>query len=150
MTKKRIDRGLLFLIALSSAICVESYKLGLGTYGSPKPGFFPFLLGILLGGLATATLLASLFAARPAASRKRPIPMRRMLALTANVLAYPFLLDRVGFSISTAILIAFLLKVLEAKSWWITVSVAIGVSFITHFFFKGVLRVQLPQGFLVF
>ena len=150
MTAKRIDRGPLFLIALSSAICVESYKLGLGTYSSPKPGFFPFLIGILLGGLATATLLAGLFAARPEASRRSPIPVRRMLALTANVLAYPFLLDKAGFIISTAILIGFLLKVLEAKSWWVTVCVAIGVSVITQFFFKGVLRVQLPQGFLVF
>jgi putative tricarboxylic transport membrane protein len=145
---KKIDKGLLFFIAFSCVICVESYKLGLGTYSSPMAGFFPFLVGILLGGLATIALFSAIF--MPGSSDKYEIiiPVKRILPLSLAVLAYALLLDKLGFVISTFILVAFLLRVLEGKSWWITISVAIAVSFFTQFFFKGFLRVQLPQGFL--
>jgi len=149
-TKTKVDRGLLFIILVSLIICVESYKLGLGTFSLPKSGFFPFVVGISLGGLATVSLLASLFSTGVTKTHKISIPMKRMLPLTLSILAYSFLLDKLGFITSTSILIVFLVKVLENKSWWITVPVGIGVSLFTHFIFKGLFRVQLPPGFMGF
>ena len=147
--RKTTDISLIFFILFSAAICVESYKLGLGSFNAPNPGLFPFLISIMLGVLATFRLLVSLFLGI-ANVPKISTPLKRIFPLMASFFAYPILTNELGFVIPTFLLVVFLLKVIEAKSWRVTIVVSVGLVFFTYLIFKILLGIQLPRGFIGF
>jgi putative tricarboxylic transport membrane protein len=148
--KRRLDTSLIFFICLSIAICVESYKLGIGTVGKPRSGFFPFLMGGSIGVLATTLQLVRIFTKRVTANLNLSVPYKRILPLMASLFVYVFLLDLLGFVIPTFFLVLFFLKAIESLSWKVTGVVAIGIASLTYFIFSFLLRVQLPRGFMGF
>ncbi len=144
---RRVNLFLLILIFLSVAICVESYRLGMGTFNKPGSGLFPFITGLLIGVLATVRQLSVGEQNRiPNVSA----PPNRVLSLAAALFVYAFLLDKIGFILSTILLIVFFLRVIEAKSWIVTALIAILTPFCTYLVFKILLRVQMPIGFIGF
>ena len=130
-------------------MCVESYKLGLGSFNAPKVGLFPFLLSIVLGVLATFRLLTSLFLGIDNVP-KIFIPVKRIFPLMAAFFIYPILADKLGFVIPTFLLVFFLFKVIEAKSLRVTIVVSVGLVFFTYLIFKILLGIQLPRGIIGF
>ena len=144
---RRINLVLLVLIFLSVAICVESYRLGMGTFNKPGSGLFPFITGLLIGVLSTVRQFS------PGEQNRIPnvsAPLNRMLLMAAALFVYAFLLDKIGFILSTILLIVFFLRVIEAKSWIVTALIAIPTPFCTYLVFKVLLRVQMPIGFIGF
>jgi hypothetical protein len=47
----------LFFILFSLYVCIESWRLGVGSFFRPGAGFFPFYSGALLGVLSLALAL---------------------------------------------------------------------------------------------
>lgn len=110
---------------------------------------FPLITGLSVGVLAAVKQLASLICLRgqdriPRASTSPS----RVFILAAALFAYVFLLDKIGFPISTFVLIAFFLRVIESKSWIVTALIAIPTPFCTYLVFKVLLGVPIPAGFL--
>ncbi len=144
---RRVNLFLVFLILLAAAICAESYRLGMGTFNKPGSGLFPFITGLLIGVLATVRQLGI--------GEQNGIPnssasLNRVFSLAAALFVYVFLLDKIGFTLSTILLIVFFLRMIEAKSWILTVLIAIPTPFCTYLIFKILLRVQIPTGFIGF
>ena len=133
---KKIDVSLIFFIILSVAICIESYKLEIGTFSAAKAGTFPFFAGLILGILSVAQLLFDF------------LPQK--VCHTIKILAYTLLMDKLGFFITTLFFIAFLLKVIESKSWLVVTLVAVSITLFTHLVFKVWLDVPLPKGVIGF
>ena len=147
---KKIDISLVFFIALSGAICLEAYKLGIGKLGAPLPGFFPFLTGILLGGISGFKLLTSLWSAKFGERLEVKIAWRRVLPLLGGFLGYILLMDVVGFFLATFLFVFLVLQRIEAKPWWVAALAAGGISSSLYLTFRAFLQVQLPEGFMVF
>jgi putative tricarboxylic transport membrane protein len=146
--EKKIDLSLVFFFALAAAICLESYKLGIGTPMAPRPGFFSLLTGVLMGGVSGAKLTASLWSRRAGNQLEVRIVWKRVLPLSFGFLAYVLLLDVIGFSLPTFFFVFLVLKGLEGKPWWIAASVAGGILLTIHLLFRVLLGVRLPSGLL--
>lgn len=130
---------------------MESYKIGLGSFNAPKPGLFPLLIGLLLGTLAMFRLFIDIL------SKTRTdnlniviIPLKRISFLIISLLLYGLFMDKIGFNIATFVLVVFLLKVIESKSWLTTISIATGMTISIHLIFRIWLGIQLPKGFMGF
>ena len=46
-----------FWLIIGFLICEESWRINLGEFRNPGPGFLPFGTGLILGGLALAVLV---------------------------------------------------------------------------------------------
>jgi len=46
-----------FSLILGVSICIESYRVSLGDFHNPGPGFFPFLIGLSIAALSLALLV---------------------------------------------------------------------------------------------
>ena len=143
----KADRWIGFLFALFSLyVCVESVRLGLGTYQQPGAGFVPFCAGVTLGILSLALIfLAFVLDAKKAETWHNP---DRILMVFLAILGFTLLLEWLGFILSALLLIWFLLKVVERRGWSFSVGVALLVAGASYVVFDVWLRAQLPAGIL--
>jgi putative tricarboxylic transport membrane protein len=147
-TMKKIDVSMVFLVVFAIAICVESYKLGLGRLNAPEPGLFPFLIGLTLGVLAAVYQLLVVFHPGFQVISRMYIPYRRIAPAIVGVFAYSFVLTKIGFIVATFLFVFFLLKVTERKSWGTSLLVSAGIVLVSYFLFRVWLGLQLPSGLL--
>lgn len=143
----KADRWIGFLFALFSLyVCVESVRLGLGTYQQPGAGFVPFCAGVILGLLSLALIF--LVFARDAKRAETWHNPNRILMVFLAILGFTLLLEWLGFILSALLLIWFLLKVVERRGWSFSVGVALLVAGASYVVFDVWLRAQLPAGIL--
>lgn len=140
------------LLALACATFLEVSRMPIGTPGRPQVGFYPFILAILLTIL---TLLLLWQAIKEKDGGGRTAEMRsgawKRIGLAMGALfAFAFLLDLLGYIISTFLLIAFLLRAIEPHKWRIVIIVAFLCSLVTFLVFNLLLEAQLPPGILGF
>jgi len=139
----------IFWLLLSSYVAYASYHLGLGTGGKPGAGFFPFGAALAIGAIALLRL--SGVGNDAASDIKRATSgdqWQKIFFVVAGMLAYAFLLDSLGFAISTFLLLAFYLKYVAAQAWRLSVSFAVIAALGAHLFFDVLLHAQLPRGLL--
>jgi putative tricarboxylic transport membrane protein len=142
----KADRWIGLLVALFSLyVCIESVRLGLGTFQQPGPGFLPFGAAATLGVLSLA-LIAFAHFGRTKIREAWPNPGRIFTVFLA-LLGFTLLLEWLGFLLSAFLLVGFLLKVVEARSWRFSVAVATLVAGGSYVIFDVWLRAQLPAGF---
>jgi putative tricarboxylic transport membrane protein len=67
----------------------------------------------------------------------------------ASLLAYAVFMERLGFLITTTLLLITLLKGMGSKKWSSVVLASVSISLITYFAFTY-LRLRLPMGILRF
>ncbi|MHB9097642.1 MAG: tripartite tricarboxylate transporter TctB family protein [Syntrophales bacterium] len=139
-----IVAGLCFL-AIGIGFTVGAVKLQIGAPTEPQPGFFPFWDGLLLIALS-AVFLFKAWGGRAGESHafgRLGGPAVVVLALILYVAA----MERVGYVITTALLSAVVLKVLETKPRvLIVMSLVLAVA--SYLIFDRLLGVTLPPGLL--
>src|SRR4030042_1161655 len=108
--------GSLFWVAVGIFFAIGGVKLNPGTLHNPGPGFLPLILALMLIVFSLFTLVSGLI--RPI----RPVtrfPLRTPALVIASVFFYGFLLDFVGFLLSTFILMVILFALLiRGKNRW--------------------------------
>ena len=137
--------GLFFSVFVS----VESYRLpmGIGNWHDPGPGFFPFAAGLFMGGLCLLVYLLSLRAMKPDAGPWYVRENRQKLLLILAILfGYAFLLEPLGFVLSTFLLLFLLFKWVEGKGWMWAVGGSLAVALLSFGVFDRWLLMQLPKG----
>lgn len=136
----------LFFALFSTYICVESLRLGLGTFHRPGPGFLTFYAGIILGVLSLALVsLGFLRNPEEGASWER---WGRILLVVLAIFGFTLLLEKLGFLPSTFLFICFILRVVERRGWGFSVGVALLVAVASYVVFDVLLKAQLPAGLL--
>ena len=135
-----------FFALFSLYVCVESVRLGLGTYHRPGPGFLSFLAGIILGVLSLALISLVLFRS----TEKAQVWHNRdqILMVFLAMLGFTLLLEWLGFILTAFLLIGFLLKVVERRGWGFSVGVALAVAGASYVVFDLWLVARLPAGIL--
>jgi uncharacterized protein YhhL (DUF1145 family) len=142
MTTERASAIALIIFAL--LVIWESRQLPLGTFRQPGPAFIPILLALLLLMFAVFLVLTSSRA--PSLSSISWTEWRHALAILAASLFSVFAIERLGYRLTVLLVLGFLVKLLEQRSWIVSLSFAFTLSFGSFFLFYTVLRVPLPQG----
>jgi putative tricarboxylic transport membrane protein len=146
---KDIDRlnGFFFII-FSLYFAYESLKLPLGGFRHPEAGFFPF-------GLVLALLLLSgflLFQTFKKEHRKEWLQFgkgkRRVMFAIAAMVVYVFVINFLGYIVSTFLIMTFLLKGLEKQKWRTTLLVSVPCVVLSYVSFSWYLGVPLPKGII--
>ncbi|MBI4192931.1 MAG: tripartite tricarboxylate transporter TctB family protein [Betaproteobacteria bacterium] len=138
----QISGVVLVLIAL--LVAWENRVFPLGSLAAPGPGYMPLLLAIALG--AFGLLVALRGGASPLLNTIDWTEGRRAIALLIACGVAVFVIERIGYRLTTIALLLFLLGVLERKRPLPAVLVALGFAFISYFIFATLLKVQLPRG----
>jgi putative tricarboxylic transport membrane protein len=135
-----------FLMIVGIMVIVGAIRLQLGTPGEPQPGFFPFVSATVLIILSLILLIEAF---RGTSSGIAPFgQLWRPVLLILGLLFYSIVLDPLGYVISTVMLSAVVLRVLDARTWWKIAAVSLVLSIGTYILFDRFLGVTLPHGIL--
>jgi hypothetical protein len=133
-------------------VTIESARFSYVSEDGPGPGFLPFWLGIALCGLALSLAAVNLWrrAPRPLDAPRLWLGERRALsgwlALMGAIILFPLL----GFSLSLVLLTLFLVAIMEGRSFWSAVVIALGIGIGFHLIFVVALGLSLPKSPLGF
>jgi putative tricarboxylic transport membrane protein len=137
-----------FWLLLALYLSVAADKLGLGAFGRPGPGFFPF-------GAASAIAVIALFRLLRARGEKPSATLatsgsewRKIACVIVGMAVYALLLEPLGFAVCTFFLMAFYLKIIALQRWQLSLGFAFAVALLAHIFFDLLLNAQLPRGIL--
>jgi len=139
------------ILLLGMGILWQGKTLKMGTFKTPGPGLFPFIL-------ATILIILSLFLIIP--KGKKECVEKLSLSWSKNVkqlvlvyvflLAYFFFLQSLGFMTAGFLLMTFLFTSISSLRWYIAVPsafISIGASYLI---FEVLLKSYLPKGVLGF
>jgi putative tricarboxylic transport membrane protein len=139
----------MFFLLLGVGVCYFSWKIGLGSPAKPGPGFMPFLAGLLLTALSFV-LVVQVLLSWTAPTWETRVQWKNILSVLAAMVAYGFLLDKIGFVLVTFAFVVLLMKVIEPQSWTRAVLGGIISSLASYLLFETLLKSQLPRSFLGF
>lgn len=148
-------QGRLIATGVMLAFCLfalwQSLLLALTDRLGPGPGFFPFWLAGIGGGLAVALLVTTWREPRqPNDEEVRILPdgrgARRWLAIIGLVAVAAAAMEFIGFRITMLVFNAALVIALGERRWWIVAVFAVLGSFGVYYLFVEWLDVLLPSG----
>lgn len=147
----QVAGGLLFLFGLF----IAWQALGLRYYTSlgPGPGFFSFWLGVILCGLALVMVAAATWGRPEPTTPGFFADARGYLGIGGIVLSLlvaALLLRPLGYPLTLAAIMVFLLRVIGRQSWRVALLGAAIAGFGIYLAFVHWLRVPLPAGVTVF
>jgi putative tricarboxylic transport membrane protein len=136
----------LFFVLFSLYVCVESWRLGVGSFFRPGAGFFPFYSSLLLGLLS---LILGLLAFRGKVEKAESwTEVGSTVTVSLALLGFALLLTWLGFVVTTFLFIFFLLRAVERRGWLLAASAALFISAAFYVVFGLWLKAQLPAGIL--
>jgi putative tricarboxylic transport membrane protein len=140
----------LFWLAGGVLIIFGSLRLLIGGITNPGPGFFPLILGCLIG-VTSVVLFISAVKDRP--TEKKPFWADRnkwhiVVGTLLCLLIYTAVLPRIGFLMTTFLLLTFLFKVVGELNWKISLGAALLSALVFYALFQRVLNVEFPLGVL--
>ncbi|MFH1756437.1 MAG: tripartite tricarboxylate transporter TctB family protein [Pseudomonadota bacterium] len=143
-----IDRiSALCMIVFVLFVLWESRGLPLGTLQRPGAGFVPVLIASFLGSISILMLILG-GNSPPLRSLEWP-EAKSATAVIATCGFVALTLEIIGYRITMAVALIFLLGVIERKKWVGSISIAIIFSLMSYWIFN-VLGVYLPRGPLGF
>jgi putative tricarboxylic transport membrane protein len=142
LTTDRVAGGALVLLAL--IVLFESRRLPLGTLRHPGPAYMPVVLAALL--IVFGGLLIVLGGKAPAVARVGWSEWRHAVAIFLVCAFAALALERVGFRLTIAAAVAFLLAVVERRRAIFAIVFAVAFAGGTFLLFDTLLRVPLPRG----
>jgi putative tricarboxylic transport membrane protein len=129
-------------------IAFKGYRLELGAFNDPKPGFFVFWAGIILSSLSMGLFLQTF--SYPKAGERilwKDVRWSKGLKLMASLFVYVLVFPWLGFISSSFLLLLFLFKGLQPMKW----QVALPLSFLTmalcYLIFEVFLGFHFPGAF---
>lgn len=138
----------LCLIVIGLLTAWQAQKLSVGDYHAPGPGFFPFYLSLLLIITGIAIFIQGL-REKPAEEEAAPRKMRVAITLAA-IFIYPFLLEPLGYLLTTFLLMLLCIRMMLKKVWWFAPAVSVVIALFSYIIFKVWLQVLLPAGLMGF
>jgi hypothetical protein len=146
MQREKITLFLWFLLSIFFSI--ESWRMGLGSFRAPGPGFLTFGVSLIIALLVIVLALKE--SGRKTVGKADPFfkgkKVGNILFGFGLLFAYPLLLDKLGFILCTMLFIGCCLRVIGKKKWSVVSVTSIGVAIFAYFLFNVWLSIQFPQG----
>ena len=133
------------LTGFGSFVIYEARGLPYHSEFGPGPGFFPLWIGIGIVACSLFMLCVNVFRGGEVIEVSRVELVRALSAWLVFVLAIA-LMSLIGFGLSFGLLTAFLILVLDRRSPWLAIGVALGLALTFHLVFAVALGVSLPAG----
>ena len=151
---KTEQAGSLFWLAAGLISIYGSIRLGLGVLREPGSGFLAFLAGSFLSVMALILFFRSFLKGGGVLAKVsalwQGVNWRRPVIVSLLILGYIIFLERLGFFISSFLLIFVIFKWLENFLWKKAILIpALTVGF-TYLLFGFILKASLPRGMLGF
>lgn len=145
---RKLDRySSLFFLIFSIVISYYSYRLEVGILSDPGPGFIFFYSSIFVGIMSLSIFISSFRNNNyRKAIRFENFNWIKVALVLAYILMYAIFLEKLGFFITTFLLIALLLGTIELKRLYVVILIALGASLVTYSVFELWLRIRLPKG----
>jgi putative tricarboxylic transport membrane protein len=140
----------LFWVAVGILVCYEATRLGLGSVTEPGSGFIFFWSGLTLLILSLVVLAGSLRTPADTIQQMAEMNWMKIALVLLSLLLYAFFLERLGFVLTTFILLSFLLGVIERTSWGRSLGVASAAALGSFVMFELWLKIRLPKGIFGF
>ncbi len=140
-------------LILGLIIALVSTKYGLGAPESPGTGFMPFLAGLAIFFFAAIGFIHGLVKRKESAPWKpvfKGVDWKKSSTVLAAMLAYVVLLKPLGFTLCTALFIAFLMRAVRPQKWPVVAAGAVGTALGAYGIFELWLKAQLPRGIFGF
>jgi putative tricarboxylic transport membrane protein len=138
----------LFWILLALFEVCLSMKLSPGTLKYPGPGFFPIIIGAFLLFFSLLLIIMVARGEKPSDYYTIPPFPGKVWLICALMFGYSFLLEYLGYIISTALLLFYLFKYPASKKWGPALLMSAVVVILTYYFFGVLLDAQFPKGIL--
>jgi hypothetical protein len=142
--------GFVWLV-VSLGIIASTWHYSFGTLAKPGTGFVPMLSGVIMAGLALGIILQAVFRTKEGNEGEAKSSFLNdrwpKLVITLIVLfSYTFLLDILGFIVTTFALVFFLLKIVEPTKWRNALLHSALWTGVSYLLFYIVLKVPMPRG----
>ena len=140
----------LLLAGLAGWLFLQANKLNFGTMRVPQTAFFPKVLASLLL-VFTVLLLVQSLRERESSERSEKIEPEgwfRIGATLATLIGFAFVLEWLGFLLSTFLLMVLLLRAIEPQNWLRVLAIALATSVSAYLIFAWLLNIPLPAGIL--
>ncbi|SOC35234.1 tripartite tricarboxylate transporter TctB family protein [Ureibacillus acetophenoni] len=136
--------GVIFLL-ISILFIFESLKISGSAYGSAVgPKTFPLILGVVLG-LLSLRLLYETFKLKSEKEEKETFNYKRFGIIFVSAVAYVFLLEIIGYVLSTFIFLVIAFQVMEKGKLLYTLIIAAFFTFGVYAMYVQVLGGSLPR-----
>ena len=132
------------LIVLAAFVIIESRKLPFGSLSAPGPGYWPVILALALAAFSVVVIVTG--ARSPTLAEAGWRGSAKAFAILGACGFAAVALDPIGYRATMAIVVVFLLGVIERKHPVVTLAAAILLSFGTHYLIDHLLNVPLPRG----
>jgi putative tricarboxylic transport membrane protein len=142
----------IFWLIISVLILKETWVLPFGTLSRPRPGFFPLIIGMVLGLLSLILLVKSWLGKKESGEDFRFFSERggwKRIGLTlGTMLVFYLFLKSAGFLLATFFLVLVLIRFVEPHKWLYSVGIAALISLCSYLLFQVLLKSDLPMGIL--
>ena len=102
------------MFLIGGVFVIESLRLGLGSIHSPGAGFLPFCTGAALSLAAVSSLIKIFLKAKRETGKEEEKffgrPVLNVVAIVVALIDYVFIVPRLGYLLSTFMLLIFLFK----------------------------------------
>ncbi len=132
----------LALTAFGGFTAWQAKKLSIGSVHEPGPGFFPFCLGLLLVAVAVAIFFGGL--KQKDAPPEKGLRRDRVIITLISFFVYAYIMEPLGYLLSTFLLMVLLLRMTVKKAWWYAPAVGVLVSGVSYLLFSVWLEVRMP------
>ena len=138
----------LFFIA-GAIVITDSIRLG-ATWGNdgPRPGYFPFYVGLIICISSVINLARALYTLR--GTKNKTFVQVDQLKLVLTVLVptaiYAAAVTWIGIYVSSVVFIAFFMRRLGKYAWWKVAAVSVGAMVVFYLIFEIWFKVPLPKG----
>jgi putative tricarboxylic transport membrane protein len=145
-----VNAGALFWVAVGILACYGATQLGLGSVTEPGSGFIFFWSGLILVLLSLIVLADSIRSAEDTVQQMGEMNWAKIALVLLSLLLYAFFLERLGFVLTTFVLMSFLLGWIEGTNWARSLSVASAAALASFAIFELWLKIRLPKGIFGF
>lgn len=140
----------IFWVAMGILVCYGATRLGLGSVTEPGAGFIFFWSGLILVFLSLMVLVDSMRSAEDMVAEMGEMNWRKIALVLLSLLSYAFFLERLGFVLTTFVLLSFLLGWIEGTNWGRSLAVASAAALACFAIFELWLKIRLPKGIFGF
>jgi putative tricarboxylic transport membrane protein len=142
--------GAFFWVAVGLLACYGASRLGIGSVAEPGAGFIFFWSGLVLMILSLIVLTDSVRSSEDTVRRISKMNWPKITLVLFSLLLYAFFLERLGFVLTTFVLMSFLLGCIEGTGWFRSLGVASAAALTSYAMFELWLKIRLPKGIFGF
>ena len=140
----------LFWVGVGILVCYGATRLGLGSVTEPGAGFIFFWSGLILVLLSLMVLAESVRGSEDTVQQMGEMNWAKIALVLLSLLLYAYFLERLGFVVTTFVLLSFLLGWIEGTNWARSLGVASAAVLGSFAIFELWLKIRLPKGIFGF